>query len=224
MRFGSAKIKKIREAFKNTIPVLMGYVVLGIGFGVLLSSKGYNFLWALLMCLVIYSGTMQYVAVDLISAPASLTMSALTALMMGARHVFYGISMAKKYEGAGIKKLYLIYALTDETYSLVCKSDDIEYDFYVSLLDHLYWTFGSVTGAVLGFIIPFNPKGIDFSLTALFITICVDQWLNNTDHKPALIGVAASVFSLIIFGRGNFLIPAMILIVIALFAIKNKND
>ena len=203
---------------------MTGYLVLGIGFGILLSTKGYGILWALLMSVLIYSGTMQFVAIDLITAPASLTTTALTALMVSARHLFYGISMVNRYENAGLLKPYLIHALTDETYSLVCTSDDKKYCFLVSLLDHIYWITGSLLGAALGNILKFNAKGIDFALTALFITICTEQWLNNKNHISALTGLLMSILCLIIFGRENFLIPSMILITLILFVFKEKIE
>ena len=212
-------------ALKDTIPVMTGYMVLGIGFGILLSTKGYNFLWAFAMSIIIYSGTMQFVAIDLFSGGVSLGAAALTSLMVSARHLFYGISMVERYKNIhGLKKFYIIYALTDETYSLVCEADDENYCFYVSLLNHFYWASGCILGGLLGEIIPFNSKGIDFSLTALFVTICVEQWLNSKTHEPALIGFTASVLCLLIFGANNFLIPSMILITISLFALRRKIE
>ncbi len=215
----------IFAAFRDTLPVMTGYAVLGIGFGILLSSKGYGAIWALLMGLMIYSGTMQFVAIDLLTTHATLATTAITALMVGARHLFYGISMLKRYENSGILKPYLIFALTDETYSLVCNSDaDLKYCFLVSLLDHVYWLSGTVIGAILGSLLEFDARGIDFALTALFITICTEQWLNESNHVSALTGFAASVFCLMIFGSENFLIPSMILITIALFALRGKIE
>lgn len=222
--------KEIKKAFLATIPVMTGYLVLGIGFGIILNTKGYGVLWALAMSVFIYAGSMQFVAIDLLTGGASLIAVALTTLMVNARHLFYGISMIDKYRGAGAKKPYLIYTLTDETYSLVCNDsatravgDKHSYYFLVSLFDHIYWVTGSVLGSLLGSIIPFNTEGIDFALTALFITVFVEQWLDNKNHSPALIGVGASVLCLLIVGRENFLIPAMILITILLIVIKKKE-
>ena len=172
----------MRRAFKDTIPVLTGYMVLGIGYGILMNAKGYNALWSLAAGLIIYSGTMQFVAIDLFSG-ASLGTTALTSLMVSARHLFYGISMIDRYRNIhGLKKLYMIYSLTDETYSLVCESDDANYCFWVSLLDQSYWVCGGVIGGLLGQVLPFDSRGIDFALTALFVTICVEQWINNKNH------------------------------------------
>ena len=214
----------IARALRDTIPIMTGYVVLGIGFGILLSTKGYNALWAAAMGLMIYSGTMQFVAIDLF-AGATLGTTALTALMVSARHLFYGLTMIERYEKFhGLKKFYAIYALTDETYSLVCESDDADYCFWVSLLDQSYWVIGGIIGGLLGQVLPFNSEGIDFALTALFVTICVDQWLNSNNHIPALTGFAASVLCLIIFGAENFLIPSMILITAMLFALRGRIE
>ncbi len=220
----TSRTSVIFKAFKDTLPVMTGYLALGIGFGILLSTKGYGILWAFLMGILIYSGTMQFVAIDLITAPASLATTAFTALILSARHLFYGISMLKSYENSGFLKPYLIYTLTDETYSLVCTSKDTKYCFWVSLFDHSYWVTGSVLGAALGSLLNLNANGIDFSLTALFLTICTEQWLNSENHLSALTGFFASLISLLIFGQENFLIPAMFLIVIALWFLKRKFE
>ena len=212
----------VKTALVSSLPVMAGYVVLGTGFGILLSSKGYGPLWTLAMSLFIYAGSMQYLAVDLLAGGAGLITAALTALMVNARHLFYGISMIGKYRDTGKYKPYLIFALTDETYSLNCSAlpegitDPARYYFLVSLFNHGYWVLGSLLGAALGFVIPFNTEGIDFALTALFVTVFVEQWLSTRDHIPALIGVGSSVLCLIIFGADAFLIPAMVLITLAL--------
>ena len=215
----------ITKAFRDTIPVMTGYVVLGIGFGILLSTKGFNALWALATGIIIYSGTMQFVAVDMMSGGVSLFSAGLTALMVSARHLFYGISMVERYKNVhGFKKFYLIYALTDETYSLVCESDDEDYCFLVSLMNQFYWVIGGIIGGLLGEILPFDSRGIDFALTALFVSICVEQWMNSENHISALTGFIASVMCLIIFGADNFLIPAMIIITVMLFILRGKIE
>lgn len=215
-----------RRAFTTTIPVMAGYIVLGIGFGLLLSSKGYGALWALAMSGLIYAGSMQYVAVDFLTGAASLIAVALTTLMVNARHLFYGISMIDKYKDMGKAKPYLIFALTDETYSLVCteyngdEKSRKSYYVLVSALNQSYWVLGSLMGSLIGGMIKFDVTGIDFALTALFLTVFTEQWLTTKDHIPALIGVAASVICLMIFGASSFLIPAMILIAVSLYILK----
>ena len=179
-----------KTAFLASVPVMAGYVVLGTGFGILLSSKGYGPLWSLAMSLFIYAGSMQYLAVDLLSGGASLITAALTTLLVNARHLFYGISMIGKYRKTGPFKPYLIFALTDETYSLNCGAlpegvtEPSVYYFLVSLFNHSYWVAGSLLGAVLGYVIPFPTEGIDFALTALFVTVFVEQWLSTEDIFP----------------------------------------
>ena len=212
----------LRRAFVATLPVMAGYVVLGTGFGILFQSKGYGLFWAAAMSIFIYAGSMQYLAVDLLTGGVSLSAAAVTTLMVNARHLFYGISMIGKYQNMGPCKPYLIFGLTDETYSLNCIDlpQDITnaplYYFLVTLLDQSYWVLGTVIGSLLGQILPFSTEGIDFSLTALFITVFVEQWKSTKDHIPAIIGLAASVVCLMIFGTGNFLIPTMILITLCL--------
>ena len=212
----------IKYSFKASVPVMAGYIVLGIGFGILLQSKGYGWGFALLMSLFIYAGSMQYVAIDLLAGGASLITAALMTLMVNIRHLFYGITMLEKYKNTGAKKPYLIFALTDETFSLVCSPsfpDDIDekmYDFLVSLFNQIYWVSGCVAGALIGSAITFNSAGIDFSMTALFVVIFVEQWEKEKKHTPALLGVGISLICLIIFGATDFLIPSMIGITIAL--------
>ena len=220
------KFDLIKKVIIKTMPVMAGYIVLGIGFGVLLKVNGYGLFWALIMSIFIYAGSAQYVGVGLISGGASILTTALTILMVNARHLFYGISMINKYKGAGKKKPYLIFALTDETYSIVCDGeypegvDKYKYWFLISLFNQFYWVLGSVLGSVIGSIIKFDSKGIDFSMTALFVTVFVEQWLSTKEHRPALIGIGISVVCLLVFGAERFLIPTMILIVIALFSLR----
>ena len=206
-----------KRALKDTIPVLTGYLVLGFGFGIIMKSNGFGILLTAAMSLLIYAGSMQYAAIGLMTGGASLLTVGLTTLMVNARHLFYGISMLEKYRDAGKAKPYLIFGLTDETYSLVC-TDPVgispeerrTYYLLVTLLDQLYWVSGSLLGAVAGTVLQFNSEGIDFALTALFLVVFLEQWLTAEKHAPALIGVGVSVVSLLIFGADSFLIPAMI--------------
>lgn len=222
--------KILKTAFIDTIPVLTGYLVLGFGFGIVLKANGYSILLALAMSAFIYAGSMQYVAIGLLTSGASLLTAALTTLMVNARHLFYGISMLDKYRDTGKRKLYLIFALTDETYSLVCNdSTNIsperrhDYYFFVSFFNQIYWVVGSVAGAVVGSLVKFNSEGIDFALTALFVTVFLEQWLTTKKHTPAIIGVGVSVVCLILFGNENFLIPAMLVIALLLCMHKEEN-
>ena len=223
--------KVLKKAIVSTIPVLTGYLVLGFGFGIILKSYDYGILIACAMSLFIYAGSMQYVAVGLMTGGASLITVALTTLMVNARHLFYGVSMLNKYKNVGKRKAYLIYSLTDETYSLLCKDiDDIEdnqkknYYLFVSLFNHAYWFIGTLLGVLVGTIINFNTEGISFILTALFLTIFLEQWLSTKNHIPSIIGVGATVLCLLIFGKDNFLIPSMVFITILLLMFKEKKN
>jgi len=219
----------LRRALAATLPVMTGYVVLGMGFGVILQSRGYGVLWALAMSVFIYAGSMQYVAIDLLTGGASLLTAALTTLAVNARHLFYGISMVDRYRSMKPKP-FLVFTLTDETYSLVCSDAGTEgicsrnrYFFFVSLFDYLYWVAGSVVGNLLGSVLPFSTEGIDFALTALFLTVFVEQWLSTKNHLSALVGVIASVVCLVCIGPENFLIPAMLLITLALTLLRKQT-
>ncbi len=217
--------KTLPLAFKASLPVMAGYIVLGMGFGVLLSEKGYNFLWAFLMSLTIYAGSMQYAALDLISGGASLITTALMTLMINARHFFYGLSMLDKYKGTGKKKPYLIFALTDETYSLVVSPvpegvDEKNYYFAVSLFNQSYWITGSVLGGLLGPLLPFDSTGMDFAMTALFVVIFVEQWQSAKSRIPALLGLGITLICLILLGPTAFVIPSMVLITLSLAALR----
>ncbi|MDD6492467.1 MAG: AzlC family ABC transporter permease [Firmicutes bacterium] len=222
----------VRYAFRRSLPVMAGYVVLGTGFGILLETKGYGVWWALAMSAFIYAGSMQYVAIDLLAGGASLISAVAMTLMVNARHLFYGISMIDRYKETGKKKLYLIFALTDETYSLVCSGDVPEgvdqkkYFFWVSLFNQCYWVAGSLLGALLGSFLNFNTAGIDFSMTALFLVVFIEQWKSTTNHLSALAGVGISIICLFIFGADQFLIPSMILITgfLALFRRKLETQ
>ncbi len=219
--------KTISLALRASLPVMAGYLVLGLGFGVLLQNQGYSFLWAFLMSLTIYAGSMQYAALDLISGGAGLITTALMTLMINARHFFYGLSMLDKYQDTGKAKPYLIFALTDETYSLVCspapaEADEKGYYLLVSLFDQVYWIVGSVLGGLLGPILPFDSTGMDFAMTALFVVIFVEQWLSAENHIPALLGVGISVVCLILLGPTRFVIPAMVGITLSLALLRGR--
>ena len=219
----------LRTAFLDTVPVMTGYVFLGFGFGILMQQHGYGVLWAGAMSLFIYAGSMQYVAISLLTSGASLLTAAMTAFVVNARHLFYGISMVDTYKGMGNKKPYLIFGLTDETYSLVSQLQIPEgihprgYCFLVTLFDHIYWVSGTILGSLAGSLLPINYEGVDFALTALFVTIFVEQWLSTKNHGPAIIGVAATVICLVLFGADVFLIPSMVIIAVSLILIRKTG-
>lgn len=224
--------KALKAAFPITIPVLAGYLVLGFGFGLLLQSKGYNFLWAILMSVTIFGGSMQYVGVDILASGATIITTAIMSIMIQARHIFYGLTLLTKYKGTGKLKPYLIFSFTDETYSLVCANnppkdvDKGKFYFLISILDQCYWIIGGAIGAIFGQLIPINTKGVDFSMTSLFIVILVDNLKKKETRLPAVIGLVISFVCLMIFGADKFLIPALFIICFALMILKpilNKN-
>ncbi len=223
------KKETIKQAFYKSVPVMAGYIVLGIGFGILLRNAGYGVLWAASMSLFIYAGSMQYVGVGLLTGGASVITTIITTIMVNARHLFYSISMIDKYKNAGKYKPYMIFALTDETYSLLCDEkvpDDIDahlYRFLVSLFNHTYWIAGGIIGNLLGAVLPFSADGVAFSMTALFVAAFTEQWLNNKNHLPALTGILCTLVSLLIFGKENFLIPAMLMIT-AVLAVAGRKE
>ena len=179
------------------------------------------------MSLFIYAGSGQFLAVELLASGATLTHVALLTFLLNFRHFFYGLSMIEKYRGTGIKKIYLIFGLTDETYALLTGYktpeglSDKNYYFTVTLMNHLYWIIGCVTGSLAGSIIPFDTTGIDFAMTALFAVLVVEQWKTHKNHIPAFSGFAITVAALYIFGADNFLIPALIVMSVVLLCLES---
>lgn len=224
------KIKALKAAFPNTVPILMGYLFIGMVFGILLKSKGYNFLWAILMSGSIYAGSMQFVAINFLTSKFNIATVIIMTFMINARHLFYGLSMLEKFKDMGKQKLYMIFALTDETFSVLSSTEVPEninrryFYFFIALLNHSYWIIGSALGAILGSIWSFNTKGIDFVITALFTVIFINQWKTNKNNTPAITGIFSSLTCLILFGRNNFIIPSMVLILIILTIFRKQIE
>lgn len=216
------KTKALKAAFPHTIPVFTGFIFLGIAYGILMNTKGYGIGWTVLMSLMAFAGSAQYVAITFLTSVFNPIYALLMTLMINARHLFYGISMLDKYKDAGKLKPYLIFGLCDETFSIVCSTEPPEgvnrnwFRFFITLLNHCYWILGSALGVLLGSMVSFNTKGLDFVLTALFVVIFVGQWKTHQNRKPAVIGVLCSVICLVVFGPSNFIIPAMIAILAVL--------
>lgn len=205
------------SAFKTTIPVLLGYIPLGMAFGFLLDGAGYHWIYAFLMSLFVYAGSGQFLAVALLAAGAGLTEFTIATLLLNLRHAFYGLSLLEKFSGVGKVKPYLIFALTDETYALLTTTDvprgssKSSFYFYIAALDHFYWISGSVLGAVLGSVLELNLEGMGFVLTALFVVLTIEQYFNSEARFPFIAAVSAGTFSLIFFNPDNMLLASIIL-------------
>lgn len=212
----------LKAVFRDTVPVMTGYLFLGIGFGIVMYQNGFGAGWSFCMALFMYAGSAQYLTADLLVTKAPLLSTAISILLLNARHLFYGITMLDAYRDAGKKKPYLIFSLTDETYSLVTQNQPPEgisrlgYCLLVSVFDHIYWIVGCTLGGILATSLPMNFEGVDFVLTALFVTIFVEQWLSTKNHLPAVIGVVVTVVCLLLFGKDIFLIPSIALIAVLL--------
>ena len=216
------KTNALKAAFPHTIPVFTGYLVLGISYGVLMTASGFPFWIPIVTSLAIFAGSMEFVLVNLLLSSFNLLQAFMMTILINARHLFYGLSMLDRYKGMGLKKLYLIFGLTDETFSINCSMDppaDVDrglFYLFVTLLDHSYWFLGATLGGLFGSILHFNTEGLDFVMTAMFVVIFLEQWKKDSNHLSALIGVVLPVICLILFGADSFMIPAMIAILLGL--------
>lgn len=214
--------RAFRAAFPFTIPVLTGYLFIGMAFGVMIQEKGYNFLWAMLMSLLCYAGSGQYLAVNFFAPGVGLLQVIFMEFMLNIRHIFYGLSLLERFSGMGKKKLYMIFSLTDETYSLFFITKipkdvkEEQFMFAIALLDQAYWIIGSGIGALLGSVLPFDTMGIDFAMTALFVVIMAEQWMDSKNRISVAIGLCCGMFCLLVFGAENFILPTMICIMLIL--------
>ena len=224
------KTAAFRAALPVSIPVMAGYLFLGSAYGVLMNKLGYGPLWTGIMSVMVFGGTIQFIATSLLAAGFQPLYALFVSAMVNARHLFYGFSMLEFYSGTDWKKPFLVFWLTDETFSLLCSGDTPEgvdpgwFRFFVSGLDYLYWIAGGVIGNVAGTLFAFDARGIDFVMTSLFTVIVINQWRCARTHSPALIGFAASLVSLLLFGPEYFIIPAMILIVAALMLLRARLE
>lgn len=218
----------IKAAFPHTIPILAGFGFLGLTFGILMSAAGFSFFYPMLMSLLIFGGSIQFVAVGLMTASFAPAETLALALMINARHVFYGISMLDRYKGMGWKKFYLIFGLCDETFSINYTADipsgvdKGKFYFCVTLLNHFYWVIGSTVGGIFGTLIPFNTDGIDFVMTAMFVVIFMEQWIKEKNHIPSILGIILSLTCLLLFSADSFIIPAMIVILLGLTLLRGS--
>ena len=223
------KTKAFRAAFPYTLPICVGFLLLGMSYGFLMGSYGFSFVYPMLMSLFIFAGSMEFVTANLLLMPTFQPLHAfLLTLMVNARHLFYGLSLLEKFRGLGWKKPYLIFGLCDETFSIHCAvtpPEDVDpgwFMFFTTVLNQSYWVAGATLGGLLGQVIHFNTQGIEFVMTALFVVMFLSQWEQNKDHRPALVGVGCTLLCLLVLGSDHFLLPAMALIILCFLFLRKK--
>ena len=213
-------------AFPHSLPIFAGYGFLGLAYGILMSVNGFSPLFTMMMSLLVFGGSTQIVAVELLTATFAPLQAFIITFVLCARHIFYGISMLEKYRNIGIKKLYMIYGMVDETFSInysAVPPSDVDkgwFMFFVTAFNHAYWIFGSTMGALFGTMINFSTEGIDFVMTSMFTVIFIEQWQKDKSHFSAIAGLGISALCLVVFGKDNFIIPSMIGILVALTLAK----
>lgn len=223
-------IKPLKAAFPHTAPILAGFLFLGMTYGIYMNVSGFNFVYPMLMSMTIFAGSVEFVTVNLLLGSFDPVQAFVMALMLNARHIFYGISMLDKFKGTGLKKIYLIFGMCDETFSVNYTADvpkDVDrgwFMFFVTLLNQIYWVAGATLGGIFGSFITFDTKGLEFVMTAMFVVIFLEQWLKDKNHFPALIGLGLSGLSLAVFGSSNFMLPAMFSILAALTILRKPFE
>lgn len=226
----SIRRRAFSAAFPHTIPILAGFLFLGISYGLYATASGFAFWYPILMAVVIFGGSLEFVAVEMLLGIFAPVQTLIMALMIQARHLFYGISMLEKYKGTGWKKIYLIYGMCDESFSINCSAEipeDVDkgwFMFFVTVLNQLYWVAGTAIGAVLGSLITFDLDGLEFVMTAMFVVIFMDQWLKEKKHYTGVIGVASAAVCLLIFGADSFMIPTMLCILVLLTVFRKPIE
>lgn len=219
----------LKDVFPHTIPIMLGYLFMGITFGILLQKEGFNALWAMGMAIFIYGGTTQFIAIGLMASGTGLWESFVLISMVNARQIFYAISMLDRFKSMGKKSYYMAHSLTDETFALLNLKTPKEgidrhwFDFFIALLNHSYWIIGCTLGALAGSYLNFKLQGLEFVMNAIFIVIFIEQWKNKTLRSPALMGIATSLICLLVFGSQDFLLPALIGICI-LLSFKQRSS
>ena len=218
------RYKALKAAFPYTLPIFTGFWFLGMAYGIYANASGFSFLYPMFMSLLIYGGSLEFVTVEMLLSPFAPIQVLIMALLIQARHLFYGLSMLDKFKGLGWKKYYLIFGMCDESFTVNCTvtpPDDVDHGwfmFFVNLLNQVYWVAAATAGALLGYVIHFDTTGIEFVMTALFVVMFLNQWEETKDHRPALVGLICSVICLLVFGSSNFIVPAMAFIIICFTA------
>ena len=224
------KQKALKAAFPYTIPIFASFWFLGLAYGVYMNVSGFPFWYPMLMSLTIFGGSLEFVAVTMLLAPYAPVQTFIMALLIQARHLFYGISMLDKYRGLGRKRFYLIFGLCDETFSINYTAKIPEgvdrgwFMFYVTLLNHFYWFSGATIGGLAGSLLTFNTEGLEFVMTAMFVVIFLEQWMKEKKHYTAFIGLGSALVCLLIFGADSFMIPTMLCILVLLGAFQRPIE
>lgn len=224
------KTKALKAAFPHTIPIMTGFLFLGSSYGIYMNVSGFEFWYPVITSMLIFAGSVEFVTVNLLLGAFNPLQAFLLALMINARHIFYGISMLDKYRGTGLKKFYLIYGMCDESFSVNYTAEipeDVDkgwFMFFVNLLNQIYWVVGATIGGILGGVIAFNTNGIEFVMTAMFVVIFLEQWLKEKNHIPSILGLVISVVCLILFGADRFIIPSMAAMLIILTLLRKVLD
>lgn len=224
------KTKALKAAFPHTIPIMTGFLFLGASYGIYMNVSGFEFWYPMITSMLIFAGSVEFVTVNLLLGAFNPLQAFLLALMINARHIFYGISMLDKYRGTGLKKFYLIYGMCDESFSVNYTAEipeDVDkgwFMFFVNLLNQIYWVAGATIGGILGGVIAFNTNGIEFVMTAMFVVIFLEQWLKEKNHIPSILGLVISAVCLILFGADKFIIPSMAAMLIILTLLRKVLD
>ena len=223
---GGVKRRALRAAFPHTVPILTGFLFLGMTYGVYMASLGFSWIYPTLMALTIYAGSMEFVTANMLLGAFNPLQAFAMTLMVNARHLFYGLAMLDRFRGLGWKKLYLIFGMCDETFSVTCSTrapegvDEGWFMTFVTLLDQLYWVLGAALGGLFGSLLTLNTEGLDFVMTAMFVVIFLENWLKEENHTSSLLGLGLPLVCLVLFGAQNFILPSMAAILLALTALR----
>ena len=226
----NVKLRAFRAAFPYTLPIFAGFWFIGLAYGIYMNVSGFSFVYPMVMSAVIFGGSLEFVAVSMLLSPFAPLQTLMAALMIQARHLFYGVSMLERFKGLGWMRPYLIFGMCDETFSINYTADipeDVDrgwFMFFVTLLNQLYWVSGATLGGILGSMLTFDTEGIEFVMTAMFVVIFLNQWEKEKQHASAIIGIAAPLVCLRIFGSGSFLIPSMVCILVALLLLRRPIE
>lgn len=224
------RLQALKAAFPHTIPIFAGFWFLGLTYGIYMNVSGFSFWYPTLMSLLIFAGSVEFVAVSLLLGAFDPLQALFMTIVINARHLFYGISMLDRYKGTGWKKLYLIFGMCDESFSINYTAKIPEnvdrgwFMFFVTLLNHMYWFTGAALGGIFGSLISFNTEGLNFVMTAMFTVIFTEQWLKDRNHTGALLGIALSLLFLSVFGPDSFIIPAMLAIAAVLTILRKPLE